>query len=289
MDNETLLKRLIEETGIKSLKLPSGIKFSLKGRELNLKVNKGMTMNMQTNDSAFESWAVCIKFNLHKIIDTVNIEWDTNNIDVNDLHYKRFIYRLYKFTSTFSWTKCSVYDLSTYTTDGWVLNYPKIEASGEAVKPEAKLERNYIESNRVNYDCMYNQLPVGLFVEKVSKTTRATPGQNSQIDIWAIRKETLHIFELKVDSNKSVGIITELMFYVNAMNDLINGSIKLVEESKGVTTRHYDKLYEAISNSQIKRIAAYFLTNNLHPLITQNVLDGINSAYSNITFIHQCL
>lgn len=284
MTKQELLSTLISYLKIKSLKLPSNIEFSLIGATLKLTICKGLTMNMQTNDSAFEGWGVCLKYNLPNLIEDIEVAWDIKNVDESNLHYKRFLYRVWKFTNTFHWAKCSVYDFRKYNTDGWIINYPKIETTSTAEKPEAKLEREYIELHDLNYDHISNQLPVGLFNKKIRTSSRETPGQNSQIDIWAIKGDTLCIFELKVDTNKSVGIITELMFYVNVMNDLIAGAIQFDEKSESVTIRHFDKLITAIKSKEIKKIEGCFLTSNLHPLITSRVIDGINSCLTNISY-----
>lgn len=284
MTHEKLLLELISSLKITSLKLPSNIEFGLIGTTLKMTIRKGLTMNMQTNDSAFEGWGVCLKYNLTHLIEDVEIVWDTKSVDESNLHYKRFLYRVWKFTSTFLWAKCSVYDFGNYNTECWIINYPRIEATPTAEKPEAKLEREYIKSHAHDYDYICNQLPVGLFNREISQLTRETPGQNSQIDIWAIKGDILSIFELKVDTNKSVGIITELMFYVNVMADLINGTIQFNEGSESVNIRHFDKLITAIRSKKIKKIEGYFLTNNLHPLITSRVIDGINSCLTNISY-----
>lgn len=297
MNKEALLVELKtaikKEKETKFLKLPSSIDFSLQGNTLEIKINNGLTMNMQTNDSAFEGWAVCLKFNLPELIDDVKITWSTDCDNNGNLHYKRFLYRVWKFIKTFSWAKCDVYDFDNYSTKGWIINQPKKEASKTADKPEAKLERDYIEQHKGEYDCICNQLPVGLFNTKVGKENRETPGQNSQIDIWAIKEDTLSLFELKNETNKSIGIITELMFYVNVMKDLIDGSIKFYNENEDsavhhvAAVRHFDKLYNAIVSKKIKHIKACFLTDKLHPLITKSVIDGI--SYSNITYSHKTI
>lgn len=284
MTRQELLSELISSLKITSLRLPSNIEISLIGTTLNITIKKGLTMNMQTDESAFEGWGICLKYNLPHLIEDIEIVWDTKSVDEDNLHYKRFLYRVWKFTNTFLWAKCSVYDFSKYNTEGWIINYPKIGATPTAENPEAKLEREYIKSHANDYDYIYNQLPVGLFNKEISQLTRETPGQNSQIDIWAIKGDTLYIFELKVDTNKSVGIITELMFYVNVMNDLIKGTIQFDERSEGVTIRDFDKFRAVIKAKAIEKIEGCFLTNNLHPLITSNVIDGINSCLTNISY-----
>lgn len=283
MNKKDLRNELVERIKIKSLRLPSTIDFSVKEKTLYIIVNKGSGMNMQENSSSFEGWAACLKFNLPELIEEVNINWDINTVTRN-LHYNRFLYRVWKFINTYPWAKCNNKDVVGFNTADWVINYPKQEAKEKAENPEAKLERVFISSHESHYDCICNQLPVGLFKKEVRRDTRVTPGQNSQIDIWAIRKETLNIFELKVDTNRSVGIISELMFYVNVMSDLSNGLIKFYGETK---IRNFDKLYKSINEHKINIILGHFLTNNLHPLITPCVLRGLNTSLnSKIAYCH---
>ena len=50
------------------------------------------------------------------------------------------------------------------------------------------------------------------------------------IDIWAIDGDMLKIFELKRPKNNPLGIISELMFYTNVVNDLLSHNILISEE-----------------------------------------------------------
>ena len=74
----------------------------------------------------------------------------------------------------------------------WI-NYPKGESKKEAENKEANLERHIIDSwKKLNTNEIFNhQLPVGLFIDKISKNDLFTPGKASQIDIWKITEDTL--------------------------------------------------------------------------------------------------
>lgn len=59
------------------------------------------------------------------------------------------------------------------------------------------------------------QLPVGLFAGRVAKATSWLPHGSSQVDAWAVSADgqTLHLFELKVASNVTLGILPEALSY----------------------------------------------------------------------------
>ena len=83
--------------------LPKGYTYHLDIRNnITLKVlEKGLKANMQDNESAFESWAIALKFYL-KDIKTVTIDWD-DFFSENNLHYNRFVYRLTRFVQSYEW------------------------------------------------------------------------------------------------------------------------------------------------------------------------------------------
>lgn len=58
----------------------------------------------------------------------------------------------------------------------------------------------------VEYDVIDHQFPVGIFHDKVSRTTHYTTGGKSAIDIWAIKNDCLSVFELKEPRNRPLGI-----------------------------------------------------------------------------------
>lgn len=158
---------------------------------------------------------------------------------------------------------------------------------------EKWLEYEYVEKNVKRYDAIDHQLPIGLFEGIVTDTTHFTPGRGSQIDIWAIDSDTLRIFELKRPKNNKLGIISELMFYTNVVNDLLYHHILISEEKakravkKGF--RSFDKFYEVYEGKRrINQIQAVFLADELHPLINEDILKLINNSVRlkrfNITF-----
>ena len=294
MKNKEFLKKLKTEGVNKISDLPSDFDYSLSKKTLTLKLTKkGVCKNMQDDCSAFESWAFALKHYCAKFVNNVVIDWDEPDA-INDQHYNRFIYRLTRFVQNYDWA----------TTNKPIPPMPSLlycsAPDGEAASKEeykegseGKLECEFAEKNKNSYDAIDHQLPVGLFEDVVSETTHFTPGKHCDIDIWAIDGDILKIFELKRPKNNKLGIISELMFYTNVVNDLLYHNILISEEkAKSAVKNHYrsfDKFYEAYTGKRkINQIKAVFLANELHPLITEDMLELINDSVRlkrfNITF-----
>ena len=280
MKKEEILKKLQEKN--KNIRLPSEMDFTIQDNVLTIGMTeKGLISNMQTDAAAFEGWAICLKAWLPEFVDKVIIKGDPQK-DKNNRHYKRFLYRLNKFTQIYySWVKSESYteDFKVFeNTKKKYLNVPKKEASEEATHCEAQLERAYCLKNRSFYTALDHQLPARIFNKSEIKEENAiTPG--GFIDIWGIKNNTLKIFELKLPTNTEIGIISELMFYVNVMSDVLQHEINIPQRSE---FRSFEKLYELYENKgTCKQIEGVFLAEKFHPLIQEKqeeVLQIINSG-----------
>ena len=66
------------------------------------------------------------------------------------------------------------------------------------------------------------QLPLGLFEGEVRKSTSScwTPGQKSQLDLWApsANGHTMHLFELKAGDSQPLGILAQAIFYAGILH-----------------------------------------------------------------------
>ncbi|NDV65148.1 hypothetical protein [Bacteroides sp. 224] len=280
MRNDEIVQKLREITKNGNISLSSSISFQIKDEILFIELSdEGVCANMQANESAFEGWALCLKACLPDLIKKVSISWDPLSEKKEELHYKRFLYRVWKFAETYKeWVENGTlysFDYCKESTEKWIINFPCNDASVDVESDEAILERDYI-TNHIEYDVINQQLPVGVFDGSISKKNSIMPRGKSQIDIWALKNDTLYIFELKKDSNKMVGIISELMYYVNIMNDVKNGRINYPQEASKSKYRDFDKLYSAFLNGTIKHIEGVFLTDELHPLILHDVINLIN-------------
>lgn len=275
--------------------LPEYYEYSLNKKNLTLKMLKhGLEANMQDNEGAFESWAIALKFYLEDI-ETVTIDWEDGVVD--NLHFNRFVYRAAKFMQTYDWVRLAkkLPEIPTIL----VCNYPNGDAADKSAHQpgsEGWLECDFVEKHKGKYDIINHQLPVGLFDEVVSRTTYYTTGQKSAIDIWAIKGNEFYVYELKKEDNIPLGIISELMFYTNVMQDLFSHRIQFIDDAKFKKAikenyRGFGNLYDAYRKGEISQINAIMLAKNLHPLIKKELVNFINDSarfkYCHIVFSTQ--
>ena len=284
----TLIEFLRERSSNKRVNLPTSYQYKLEGKNLVLKLgDKGLTGNMQDNESAFESWSIILKYYLNDTISYVAIDWDlpTNLDEKEEANYNRFLYRVKKFVDTYDWVKPSKNDINL--PQHLVCNFPNGKAAEkEEYKSgsEGELECQYVESHQHEYYCLDHQFPVGIFDNSISKNSHFTTGSRSCIDIWGINGDTFSLFELKKPDNKPLGILSEIMFYTNIIDDLLSKRITYAESDKldkviKNNYRHFGCFYKkAIVNHEIKRINAILLASNFHPLINDEVIEFMNDS-----------
>ena len=300
--NKKLIKELLTKV-MPNADIPSfyGYIYDKEIKNLTLLVKiKGLKANMQDDEASFDSWAIALKYHLREYIETITIDWerDFSNGEDGILHYNRFVYRLAKFVQTYSWARSArtipAIPTMLYCNVG---TEEAASADKHSLGSEGWLECKYVEEHSMDYDVINHQFPVGLFHEKVSGTTHYTTGRKSAIDIWAIKDDCLSIFELKKPGNKDLGIISELMFYTNIVDDILSHRIMYEEESKNVKLavegdiRGFKKFYEVYEKGSINKIESIFLADNLHPLLSDELIDFINDSprwkYKNISFKHK--
>ena len=317
MDKKQILENIKRVTRNDSIKFPSQIHFSINDSTLTMHINgKGVRDNMQTNGAAFEGWAICIKSCMPEV-NNVLLSWDLPEYSTNvkeknrqAKHYNRFLWRVSFFERYFDWFSIRETHLQVISSfmeehSNLFINYPKTKSkekvteNGQINKGEAKLERLLVKELRKSIPLTDHQLPVGLFDNEVKIEYTCTPRGASQIDLWQFEKETLRIFELKDEDNNEVGIISELMFYANVMNELVKGEIhypQSIVSAKDI--RNIKALYNAILNKCIKRVEAVFLVYKFHPLISTK-LDSVlalinkgmndNGVFFKINFVQEIL
>ena len=301
--NKKLIKELLTKV-MPNADIPSSYGYiydkEIKNLTLLVKI-KGLKANMQDDEASFDSWAIALKYHLREYIETITIDWerDFSNGEDGILHYNRFVYRLAKFVQTYSWAHSAKPIPAIPTTLYCNIGREKA-ASIDKHSPESEgwLECKYVMDHSMEYDVINHQFPVGIFHEKVSRTTHYTTGGKSAIDIWAIKDDCLFIFELKKPGNKELGIISELMFYTNIVDDILSHRI-MYEESKNVEyavkhdIRGFKKFHEAYEKGTINKIESIFLANNLHPLLSNGLIDFINDSprwkYKNISYKHKVI
>lgn len=286
MNKKEILNKIRERTGNNSIKFPSQMDFSIVGNKLMVRVHgNGVIANMQTDGSAFEGWTICLMAFMQDYVKEVVLAWNSpvysqKDMEKQEKHYNRFVFRAMMFEEVYNWFSVSIENRSEIKRlktiiPILVVNYPKSESKekvsvdGKVYKGEAVLERQLVSVMRKTISITDHQLPVGLFKQKVHTDYTFTPRGASQIDIWQLDRDILRIFELKDKDNNSVGIISELMFYVHVMRLLNLGVIKFPDSlmTKKKNYRHIDDLYSAINAGKVKNIEAVFLNYEFHPFI----------------------
>lgn len=275
--------------------LPSNIGFTLENNQLEVVIsNKSLDENMQEDSSAFEGWIICLmaifKNDATNCIKSVNIQFNETpsfkNCSAKDL---QFYYRLYKAHKNYGWTieACDkIEEITSWKDKSIVLTTPSDEAQKEAANIEAKLERIFIENHANGKRKIYQQLPLGLFNNCVAEKNRLLP--TSYLDMWEIDNNTLKLYELKAKGNTKVGILSELIYYTNIIEDFIYGNYEFAKCKRDY--RGVDKLKECQKEKCIKKIQGIFLTDGLHPMIANNkegileILNKRENATLNITF-----
>lgn len=281
MDKEKLQSLLKEITP--SAKLPSRMDFEVSDANLFIKISeKGVIANMQEDSSAFEGWAVVIKAALPEIkrviLNWKDPKYNPQKENAQKAHYNRFLMRVANFRRGYVWfdvddhRKAEVDKMQNLLdSQTLVVNFPKSQirpVTDKEKKREACLERMLVERWSKKYLITDEQLPVGLFISgEVSKVNTLTPRGASQIDLWQLYDRTMHIYELKVEGNETIGIISELMFYVCTTRHIVNGLIKYPDLTKAKLYRHLKDFASAVKNKEIDRVVGYFTAAKFHPLI----------------------
>ena len=283
MNHEQIEERL--KSILPSAKLPSCISFEADNDRLFVKLDgRGVVANMQTDKSAFEGWSILLKSDMPNIKNVI-LDWENPlfNADKDkrrreETHYNRFLIRVANFKQAYPWFDISkeriseVEEMQKFLESGnIVVNFPqkpcKPVANGNK-KHEAAIERELVELWRKDCPITDEQLPVGLFRNGiVSKANTLTPSGASQIDLWQLDNDTMKIYELKVKGNESIGIISELFYYVCLVKSIVEGHIKYPDVSKAVSHRHFKDFAEAVANGKIHKIIGYFAAPRLHPLL----------------------
>lgn len=268
---------------VSSAKLPSRIDFEISDGCLNIKMSEnGVISNMQEDKSAFEGWAIVIKAAIPEVKSVV-LDWPEpmyhpQKENAQKAHYNRFLMRVANFKRGYSWFEVAEHHQleveemqDLLNSKSIVVNFPKShcrEDIDREKKPEAYLERELVRKWRSSHPVTDEQLPVGLFKDNlVKKETTLTPRGASQIDLWQLYGNTMHIYELKKEGNESIGIISELMFYVCTIRNIIDGLISYPDFNKEKDFRNFMAFAIAVENKEVRNVTGYFTAPKLHPLI----------------------
>lgn len=248
--------------------------------------------NMQTDNAAFEGWAVCLKAWMPDSIEKVVLGWDMPSPDKENLHYNRFLYRVLRFSQQYDWFSVSTKNaarVKQFEKEYFdlAINFSNDDPRKKEDSPENAVEYEFVKTPDLStklktyYDLqnLDHQLHVGV---KAHGKQLFTGGQ-SAIDLWGLNDNVLTIIELKYNYKKSlntkVGIISELFLYACIMNDMIQGVIPAPLNAKLEQERF---LFSKVCS--LKKIKAEMLADIFHPLIecgeVFNILNN-NTATAN--------
>lgn len=106
---------------------------------------------------------------------------------------------------------------------------------------------------------LQRQFPLGLFNGNKSKATRVFPGTGAQADLWRYDADTrtLHLAELKVGGNATVGIVPEALTYARLLQQFIAHP----------GARWSDEWDGALAARAAERIVVWLLCEEFHPLV----------------------
>ena len=239
--------------------------------------------NMQTDNAAFEGWAICLKAWFPDKIQKVELRWDIPSKEMQNPHYNRFLFRACRFEQLYDWF--SIAEHNRREIDGFIKHFNNLRINSSNSEPAQKgnLEnrtewyfvnephlarqfKDYYETDNFNH-----QLHVGI---KRGKDSFFTGGQ-SAIDLWGRKDSTLTVVELKCN-NIMVGIISELFLYICITISLAKGEIST---PKACVLEHEALLFENIRN--INTFHAEMLADEFHPLLENKaVLSILNDNLS---------
>lgn len=288
IDEDTKLLRL----GIKAQKDRNG------------KVQNAVCRNMQSDNAAFEGWAICLKAWLPKAIQRVELKWDTPKGDADtggkkcmteneEQHYRRFLYRALRFSELYDWFSVAADNADEIEAFKTELENPlkPLKNNSFSEPPGCKGGEKWLSETVVEYmfadkgselssqimnffglDTIGRQFPVG--VKQCGR--QFFTGRFSAIDLWGTCDDILTIIELKYNGDKAknvkVGIISELFMYSCIMRDIIRGCILCPDFTPVPCER---KFYD--NHDKYKKVRAVMFSDRFHPLVdNKDVISLLN-------------
>lgn len=252
----------------------------------------------------------------HISIDKIKLSWqiqnendwkDENNKSksgVSKTHYNRFLYRVAKFAELFDWFSIDsalkdeiyviekVFSKSGEFNEGLAINV--IEKQRNVPQLNGKNEREVVAEYNIANDDKFSipfkekfaidkierQIPAGLFSGGEAKdTNRIFTGGASAIDLIGIdtANNIAKIFELKLDNNSKVGVISELFFYSCFIKDFIENRFNIAKNKK--PRDKSNEFYNCLLACE--KIESYILSaSKKHILIHDDVLKQLSEAFA---------
>jgi hypothetical protein len=295
---------------IPRIRLPRDIDFAVEDSVLRVFVNKP-TQNMQTDGAAFEGWIIALKAWLPDEIKYVELDFSLPDNLLERYgnpiagHYNRFLYRINNllrlFPDWFSLHRSKRVILSDFM--HW------LESSTALINHSLRERESVIETNHmerqieswlvfedgkehicklwgIDRNKLFNQLPIGVFYEKISAKTAIFTRGASAIDLWGIGRDgqTLHMIELKCGDNKGLGVISETLFYTAVIYDSCIKKEALFQFGRYLSTPD-TKDSIAINNdgNKFKSLFTHIMAEAYHPLLNNDRVEAlIREGLSNL-------
>jgi hypothetical protein len=309
IEKDEIIRRLKKHSRISRASLPRDLNCSIKNKVLRVFI-QNPARDMQNNSVAFEGWLLILKYWLSEEIDYVVLDFEEREDlaqkygSSEACHYNRFLYRLYNMTRLFpTWFFVDeskgdlIFDFMHWLqSNDMKLNNslqerpdqkdtPMLERQAEAWF--ANHEGKTLLSKRWNIDesKLFNQLPTGVFIEKIAASNAVFPRGASAIDMWGVDKDgqTLHLIELKRGDNKGLGVIGETLFYTVLIYDTCVAEEPLFSFGKYGTAPDTGDM-AAIKNNGNKfgGLSTHILAEKYHPLFTDAAADLIRDGLKNM-------
>ncbi len=314
MNKDEIIKTLRKESKVSRASLPRDIDFCIKNRTLYVFVQHP-AQNMQNDGAAFEGWIIILKSWLADRIEHVVLDFSPKK----DLmyrygypeacHYNRFLYRLYNmlriFPRWFSAKEERIDDVQNFIewvkSNNLLLNHSLREREDviETTIMERQIESWFVfhEGKKllskrwnIDEDKVFNQLPVGVFIDEISAKNAVFTRGMSAIDMWGIGKDGrgLHLIELKCGNNKGLGVIGETLFYTSIIYDTCVAEKSLFNFGKyGSDPDTSDAVAIKNNGKKFDHLTSYILAEKYHSLFSDDVAkliaEGLNNL--NIKFV----
>ena len=269
---------------IRGIKLPEYISFDIEDATLIINIHefpatcedgscymKNPTCeNMQTDNAAFEGWAICLKCWL-KEVRSVKLTWALPSKESRNLHYNRFIYRVLRFSDAFSdWF--SISEKNKKEIEDFKKEFCDLRNNSYRAAPQEKKKNNTFGETEMEFlmanslapqmnsyfgiEFIDRQFPIG--IKKSGK--QFFTGGMSAIDLWGMGCDSATIIELKYgNKNIKVGIISELFLYACVVRDIVRG---IILPPKSTPKKSEETFYSTASS--IYSINANMLATDYH-------------------------
>ena len=290
---EELIRKLCDKLGNHNITLTQNINFKTVGDTVYVHI-KNPDLNMQDNEACFEGWIIALKHHLD--YKRFVFDWNNDNMIKKNGDYNRFLFRVHKFKNMFKdsfkfeMEKDKEHEIEKFIEKLKVGENLLNEPSGpkEYRKQGISISEDFIEGlfsgkyrellmKKANSKEINSQLPVGVFKEKIKIGNEIFTAKKSAIDLWGVNDETktISIFELKYN-NIRMGIVSELLFYMYVLEELCiskDGLFKYLNTKKSFRGAEHFK-----NNKKYNSLKGYFLTDRLHPLITEGYINELNEG-----------